>query len=272
MANWYPSRRILGSPAWLWVLLAVPLFLVANLPGPKGADLDDWSKLEEPSYRGAIALERIVVAREGDSFRFVRPSEENALKEDARYDRRKVPLWSVNVVLSNHEENFSCEASNILPGLFHRESRWTYALKSARVDYGWFWEQRMNGVDWKGDEENPFELPSEQVRRLKPLLVVELNRRHPMTKLGNRLEMMIDDGLEASSTSFGPQNALILLRWLAILMAVVGICSMFVQPSDVPALPKKMKAFFLDKLIACVRRWRKSGELFNRRSHRGPAR
>jgi hypothetical protein len=73
-------------------------------------------------------------------------------------------------------------------------------------------EVRKNGIHWKGDKENPFELPPEQIRMLRPLVVAELNRRHPGTNLGDRLEKMLDDGLEVSATSYAPQNALILLR------------------------------------------------------------
>jgi hypothetical protein len=73
MASWYPSRCILGSPAWLWVVLAFPLFLLANLI-PKGDSTDSGHRpleLVEPPYRDAIAKEQLTVAREGDSFRFV---------------------------------------------------------------------------------------------------------------------------------------------------------------------------------------------------------
>jgi hypothetical protein len=150
--------------------------------------------------------------------------------------------------------------------LIRKDYRWTYALKTNRDDLP------LIGLpgNW-GVMEAPYELPSEQMRKLKPLVVAELNRRKPKDKLGDQMENILDEGLEASFTRFAPQNFLILLRWLAILMAVVGAGSMFVRPRDVPALPEKIKAFFLGKLIACVRRWRKSGELFIR-SRRGPAR
>jgi len=120
------------------------------------------------------------------------------------------------------------------------------------------------------DKENPNELPPEQILKLRPLVVEELNHRNRTAKLGDRLERMLDEGLEVSSTSFAPQNVPIILRWLAVLMAVVGLYLMFVWPRAIQSIPK-LNAYYLDKLIACVRRWRESGELFTR-SRRGSAR
>ncbi len=250
MANWYPSRQILGSPAWLWVVLAVPLFLLANpLIFMDPALALRPSKLAEPPDSAAIALEQIIVAREGDSFRFV-PAGEKGEKE---------PLWRVFVELWHQQESFRCGASYFLPGLIRGESRWTCVLRASRVDYRFRRESREHGFNWKGDKENPYELPPEQIRKLMPLVVAELNRRHPTMKLGDRLERMLDDGLEASSTSFAPQNALILLRWLALLMAFVGLCSMFVRPRAVPEHTPEVG--YLTTLIGYVRRRRRQANV-----------
>jgi len=252
MAHWYPARQILGLPAWLWVVLAIPLFFLANpqilkvdVITPVLALQSQSSWLAEPPDSAAIAREQIIVAREGDSFRFV-PADEKGEKE---------PLWRVFVELVDHQENLSGEASYFLPGLIHRESRWTYVLKAYRVDYGFRMELREHRFRWKADKENPYELPPQQIRKVKPIVVAEFNRRHPTMKLGDRLKRMLDDGLEASSTSFAPQNALILLRWLALLIALVGLCSMFVRPAVVPVYPRE--AGYLTILIAYVRRWRR---------------
>jgi hypothetical protein len=261
MAIWHPSRRILASPAWLWVVLAIPLFLLTNLI-PKRAfiDRDVWpSQLSEPPDRSAIDNENIIVARAGDSFRFVPVDKRDHAAR--RVDKRDAatrsvnekPRWHVFVYPSNHkEESFSCGASGLMPGLIRTEASWTYALRANRVDRGFWMEVRENGLDWKGDKENPYELSPEQVQKLTPLLVAELNRRHPGTKLGDRLEKMLDDGLEVSSMSYPPQNALILLRWLALLMAVAGFCSMFVRPRAVSvprvALPMSQNEVLLIKI------------------------
>jgi hypothetical protein len=266
MANWYPSRRILGSPGWLWFVLAVPLFLVANLPIPKqdfiDPDLDHRpSELAEPPDRGAIGKEQIIVAREGDSFRFVSVAQRDAGRTAVREKRNIEPLWAVFVERGNYEGSFSCGASDFFPGLIHQEARWTYALRGTRTDYGWWMELSKNGIDWKGDKESPYELPAEQIRQLRPLVVAELNRHNPTAILGDRLEKMLDDGLEVSFTFFAPQNALILLRWLGLLMAVVGICSMFLRPRAVPvprvALPMSETEVLLIKIAAVRERLKK---------------
>jgi hypothetical protein len=62
---------------------------------------------------------------------------------------------------------------------------------------------------------------------LRPLVVAELNRREPHSKAGDRLEQLLNNGLAASS-SVCPQNALIVLSWLSLPMALAGLCSMFV--------------------------------------------
>jgi hypothetical protein len=226
-------------------VLAAPLFWLANLADPKENFTDAAfdlrsSELGEPPDRVAIASEQITVARDGESFRFVSVAERDAgRRRPVRDNKPTEPVWAVSVELGSHQENLSCGASDFLPGLIYRESRWTYALRATRVDYGWYMELKEKGIDWKGDKQNPYELTAEQIQLLRPLLVAELNRRHPRAKLGDRLERMLDDGLEASSTSFAPQNVPILFKWLALLMAVVGLCSMFVRPRAVPVRTRK---------------------------------
>jgi hypothetical protein len=217
-------------------MLAVSLFLLANLIGIRDfKDPDLWpSEIAEPPARSAIAKEQIIVAREGVSFRFVPVAERDAGRTAVREKRNIEPLWAVLVERDNYEQSLICRVSDVLPGLMHQEARWTYSLRAIRTDYGWRMELRNNGIDWKGDKESPYELPPEQIRQLRPLVVAELNRRNPTARLGDRLEKMLGDGLEVSSTSFAPQNAPIFLRWLALLMSVVGLGSMFVQPRPVP--------------------------------------
>jgi hypothetical protein len=239
MAIWYPSRRILRFPAWLWVVSAILLFLLVNVLMDADIYLTS-SKLPEPPERNAITSERIIVAHKGALFRFVPAAQYDAEEADLRRtfrDNPKIePRWGVYVEQFNEQEDYSCGASSFVPGLIHRESRWTYDLRATRADYGWWMEVRKNGIHWKGDKENPFELPPEQIRKLRPLVVAELNRRHPGSKLGDRLKTMLDEGLETSSTSYAPQNTLIMMRWLALLMAVVGLGSMFIRPRAVPAV------------------------------------
>src|SRR5262249_26457720 len=199
----YPSRRIFGFSVWLWIVSAILLLLLANVRMDADVYLTP-SKLPEPPERRAIASERIIVAREGTSFRFVPAVQYDAEEADLRRgqgkNRKLEPRWGVYVEQFNEQED-SWGASSFVPGLIRRESRWTYDLRVARVDYGWWMEVRKNGIHWKGDKENPLELPPEQIRKLRPLVVAELNRRHPGTSLGDQLQKMLDDGLEVSTTS-----------------------------------------------------------------------
>jgi len=204
-------------------------------------------EIAEPPHRGAINSERIIVAREGDSFRFMPDAKRDLGRREVREKRRIEPRWAVFVQLGNHDENLSSAASDFLPGLIYREARWTYALKASRADYGF---------DGNDDKENPPELPPEEIQKLRPLVVAELNLRYPGTKLGDRLEKMLDDGLEVSSLSYPPENAAVLLRWLGIMMGALGLGSMFVRPRAIfiPAgvLPMSQNEMLLTK-IAPVR-------------------
>src|SRR5262249_43534215 len=66
-----------------------------------------------------------------------------------------------------------------------------------------------------------------EIGRLKPLVIAELNRRGE--HLGDRLEALLANGLEESSYVC-PQNAVTLLGWLSLPMAVIAIGSMLVRP------------------------------------------
>lgn len=203
MAAWFPTRRVLGLPAWFWVVLPVPLLWYA------GSLWRVWppTKLAEPPARAEIFRELVLVAPEGDSFRFVPFGEHKGVK----------PLWAVNVSLRD-SGTVRWRSRYFLPGLFERESRWTYELSSHRFD-----------DDWKGDKVHPFALPDEQLRRLRPLVVAELNRRSAPARSGDRLEGLLTDGL--TETSYRClQNGIIVLSWVSIPMAVVGLVALFVRP------------------------------------------
>ena len=76
-------------------------------------------------------------------------------------------------------------------------------------------------------------MPAEDIRQLRPQVVDELNRRNPAAHSGDRLEGLLTDGLEETSYVC-PQNALILLSWLSLPMALVGLGSMFIRPRSAP--------------------------------------
>ena len=200
----HPTRRILGIPAWFCVALPIALLVLGNLLWKI------WppSKLAEPSTRAEIFREPIFLTRDGTSFRFVPFNDSKNVK----------PLWAVTVVIQE-KSNATWNNPYFLPGLFHRESKWNYELTTTPF-----------GSEWKPNSENPATLPAEEMRRLRPLLVAELNRSGASPPLGDRLESMLKDGLEDKSI-FCPQNALILVCWLSIPLAVAGLYSMFAGTS-----------------------------------------
>src|SRR3954451_4592205 len=67
MKRFYTSRRLLGIPAWLWLIVPVPLLALGNVLW-KG-----WppGQLTEPAERGKFFREPALLARDGESFRFV---------------------------------------------------------------------------------------------------------------------------------------------------------------------------------------------------------
>jgi hypothetical protein len=144
------------------------------------------------------------VAREGDSFRFVPFSEHKGVK----------PLWAVTVTIYDTGD-VRWETYYFLPGFFRRQSRWTYELTALRFDSA------------KDDKDGPFILPVEQVHQLRPLVIAELNRRNPAAHHGDQLEVLLTDGLAATSYVCA-QNVLILLGWLSLPMALIGLGSMFI--------------------------------------------
>lgn len=151
------------------------------------------------------------MVRDGESFRFVPFKESKGVK----------PLWSVNFVVHDRG-SVSWNTDSIVPKPIRRESRWTYELATLRFD-----------PDWQADKDNPLSLPDEDVRRLRPLVVAELNRRDPAAKLGDRLDSLLTDGLSATSY-ICPQNAVILLGWLSLPMALVRLCAMLVRRRPQP--------------------------------------
>ena len=244
MANWYPSRRILGFPAWFWVVLPILLLLGNLLITKYDLTAPDWdlrlpSGLAEPSDRSEVLREALFVVRNGESFRFVPLSDR----------KRGTPFWRVWTVMCQTDEYFSRGENYLTAAVVRREVHWSYDLEARRIDGG------------DGDKENPSELPPEQIRQLKPLVVAELNRRNPPDKLGDRLVKMLDNGLEASSTSFSPQNGLILLSWITAPIALVALGSMFVRPRAVSlprgALPMSETEVLLIKIAAVRKRLKK---------------
>jgi hypothetical protein len=60
------------------------------------------------------------------------------------------------------------------------------------------------------------------------LVIEELNRRAPNERRGDRLAELLDHGIERSSFVC-VQNAVILLAWLSLAMALPAFVAMFIE-------------------------------------------
>jgi hypothetical protein len=199
MFGFYPMRRVLGLPAAAWPVLSAGLILLAwALPMP--------GKLAEPADRQTIFREPVAVTPEGKGFRFVPFGQYAGV----------TPLWAVNTSIRD-EWTVRCPPGSLLPGFYQRQSRWTYALSSNRLDDA-----------WQNDREHLF-LPTTELDELRPAIVEELEQRAPGQHLGQRLERLLQDGLQESS-SVCVQNAVILLGWILLGLALVAVLLMFVKP------------------------------------------
>jgi hypothetical protein len=197
-----PSRRFLFLPAWTWFLFAPLIVGFAWLLGRPG-------ELPEPKDREQVLLPAVVVSREADSFHFV-PWDD---------PRGVTPLWAVGFTTSKHTEttwNLGVGKEGGL-GFWKRAGRWRYDLVAIRSDKA-----------WKAGE--PAFLPAEDVARLRPLVIEELDRRSPGERRGDRLAGLLEHGLDRTSFVC-VQNAVILLAWLSLAAALLGFVAMFIGAS-----------------------------------------
>jgi hypothetical protein len=196
-----PSRRLIVFPAWAWLLFPPVLVLLAYMLGvPR--------PLSEPRERADLFSPVILVARDGDSFRFVAWGSHQGI----------TPLWAMTCLIRENtktERSFAWGSVSKL-GFWKLAGKWQYDLASLRFD-----------KDWKSGKE-PLSLPPADLIRLRPLVIEELNRRSPNEHRGDRLAQVLDNGIERSSYVC-VENAVILLAWLSLPMAVLSIVSMFIQ-------------------------------------------
>jgi hypothetical protein len=205
-----PSRRFVFLPAWTWFLFPPLLVVLASLLGRPG-------DLSEPKDRDELFRPTAVVAREGGSFRFVPWDNPQGI----------APLWAVTCTITSHNEaSWSLAAGDQADfGFWKQSAKWRYVMSATRFD-----------KDWKSGE--PPLLPTEDVVRLRPLVIEELNRRAPNEHRGDRLAELLDHGIERSSFVCA-QNAVILLAWLSSAMALLAFVAMFIaqpQKATVPDL------------------------------------
>jgi hypothetical protein len=203
-----PSRRFLLLPAWTWFWFPPLLVLFAYLLGRPG-------DLPEPKDRDELFRPPVIVAREGDSFRFLPWDDPQGIW----------PLWAVNCTITSINETTWSLGVSIQAdfGFWKRSGKWRYALSANRFD-----------KNWKSGE--PVLLPIEDVVRLRPLVIEDLNRRSPNERRGDRLAELLDHGLERTSFVCA-QNALLLLAWLSLPVALLGFVAMFIERPKHAAAP-----------------------------------
>jgi hypothetical protein len=205
-----PSRRFLALPAFVWLFVPPLLVLLAYRLGRPG-------ELSEPSERTDLLRPLILVTPDGDSFRFV-PWEEQ---------QNVSPLWAVDcTTTTNSTITWSLGfGEKIAWGFWKRSGSWRYALAANRFDQA-----------RKSDD--PWFLPADDVKKLRSLIVEELNRRTPGENRGERLTQLLDQPIEHSSY-ICLQNAVILFAWLSIPIALASIVAMFIDPRS-PVADKRL--------------------------------
>jgi len=164
------------------------------------------SKISEPPERAEVFAEPVLIAPTENGFRFLTFRESKGI----------APLWAIGVEVHETAQT-DWRVKDLMPGLIHRSSRWTYSLTSNRFDEG-----------WQRDKSHPFSLPDETLRSLRPAVVAELNRRDS-TKKGDRLEALLKEGLQESSYRC-PQNIIVVLTWISIAMALASVAVMLLAP------------------------------------------
>ncbi|HEU5117371.1 MAG TPA: hypothetical protein VFT74_12075 [Isosphaeraceae bacterium] len=203
MVRMDPGARLLGLPAWFWVLLPIPLLSVGLVmpwmwpPGP----------LSEPIDSSKLFADPVLVTPANGSYAFVPFDRHQGVK----------PLWAINLATAAKQDR-RWRSVGVVPGLVHRSASWKYELSGIRFDKGWQDEVGVSAL-----------LSSEVVRQLRPRVVEELNRRAPVEKSGDLLEDLLNRG-QRRATYVCAQNAEVVLAWVSLPMALVAFGSMFLAP------------------------------------------
>ena len=185
--------RFLGPRSWAWPLAALLLVPAANhVPRP--------GDLPMPRDAAEIFQPITLITPEGDSFRFIAFEEWHKFK----------PVYAVTMTTMARQEvtlTPGWDAGKVIAGFFHRSARWSYELTGTRFE-------------WKGSDDGPIELAPGERKKLRPLVVAELNRR--AFGRGRLLEDMLDNGRREESFVCW-QNLVTLLAWLSLPLAAVAL-------------------------------------------------
>jgi hypothetical protein len=189
------SSRLLWLPNWFWAVLPLALALVTYVLGPPG-------ELPELPIVAAIFQEPIIVTRDGDSFR--------VLSKDEQEDIR--PQWKIHrgvATLTSVDWKLGWDGDGPHLGFYKTTASRTYGLSAQRSD------QSLS------DSPEPF-LPAAEVEQLRPLIIKELDRRSPDTRLGTQLEELLQK-TQMQESYVCLQNSFVLATWLSIPVALFAI-------------------------------------------------
>ena len=193
-----PPGRLLGLRIRAWLLIAVSFALAAVfVPGP--------GDLPAPKDAADIFQPVLLVTPTNGSYHVV------SLQEA----RKHSPVFALTtVVLSDQKLTRGLGTDRRRGasfGFFHRSATWTYRLGASRFG------------DWKGLADGPMEIDPNEVAKLRPLVVEELNQRG--LGRGGLLVDVLDNGRHAETVVCW-QNAVVLAAWIAFILLVFA-CTRF---------------------------------------------
>jgi hypothetical protein len=196
----FTSRTFLKCPAWFWIGLPPVLLLTVVALGPP-------TPRAEPEEVRAIFRDPVLFTPDGAVFHVVPPGGQTSIK----------PLWVADREVTQHSDVECLTGTSLgtILGFYRQTMVWHYALHASRRDDAW--RDHAPGL-WT--------LPPEDLVRVRPLVIAELNHRSGDERWGDRLASILDEGVEETSY-MSLQNGVILLGWLSLVPALWGIKVMF---------------------------------------------
>jgi hypothetical protein len=130
------------------------------------------------------------------------------------------PLWNIGTSTGESAtvtRKLGWDQDGLHLGFYERRTRRSYDLRATRADR---------------DVKHLVEPPSKELERIRRFVIDELNRRSPKERLGSRLEAVLQNGTEQTSY-WCSQNAVVLMTWFTLLVALVAASAMFIRPRRV---------------------------------------
>jgi len=184
------SRSFLGLPAWAWPAIAAVMIAAAVfVPPPQpSTNPPKVSQIFDPPLLFTIDPD----------------GEHRAVPHQARASVS--PIWTV-VPITSQQWSVTRQF-----GFFIGNSTWSYQLTANRFDAG---------------PSPTKDVPEVNATKLRQLAVNELNNSTGGKRTGDTLAHLLDNPLERSSL-WCAQNLVVLLAWLAALLAIAAVISMLI--------------------------------------------